>query len=311
MNNTPVSSSHPNDDHHNHHEKNYYHTRNIIDIKVGKSHSIQIQLHLRINDVSWFNSNSQTYMNQLCQLLSKDILPLECKVDIEKDYSVKSRDETTNSITNNVITAIHKKTDKNDNNQPNNNNNNDNDKNNNNNNEIITIEKEKTSKRKKQQLQQPKVYTKKARTLSKQHNNNNKKSKKNIKSLNNNKNDNGDNIHDDTFLNTTLLSSKFNSENTFLFGKDIQIVYKCIAVSTMHSCMLNYKNTTSSNTTKEGKVKLSTFEYLKPIPKRIIIWLYPFDIDNPHELNIVSAQQCFPRAELIPISNLYREKEEL
>ena len=51
-----------------------------------------------------------------------------------------------------------------------------------------------------------------------------------------------------------LSSTIFNSENTFLFASNIQIVYKCETVQTSHSAMLNY------NTTKDTDNNMNNFE---------------------------------------------------
>ena len=69
------------------------------------------------------------------------------------------------------------------------------------------------------------------------------------------------------------------------------------------------KSTSSNNTDNNYSrpIKLSTFQHLKPLSKRIIIWCYPFDPNNPQEFNMVNFIQSFPRPEVIPISSLYCE----
>ena len=61
----------------------FYQTRNLLDVRVGKSHTIQILFNLRQRDVPWFNDNAETYTKQLLKLLSDEILPIECKDEIE------------------------------------------------------------------------------------------------------------------------------------------------------------------------------------------------------------------------------------
>jgi hypothetical protein len=52
-----------------------YGTRNLIELKVGKRHTVQLQLHLKTCDIEWFNDQTKNKLNQLLSLLSKDVMP--------------------------------------------------------------------------------------------------------------------------------------------------------------------------------------------------------------------------------------------
>ena len=67
----------------------YYETRNLLDLRVGNSHSIKVLFHLRKIDLKWFNENSDGCIKQLVQLVSKKILPVECKEEIEKYHGLR------------------------------------------------------------------------------------------------------------------------------------------------------------------------------------------------------------------------------
>ncbi len=302
-----------------------YQTRNLLDIKVGKKHCIQIRLHLRPQDLSWFNSNSALYKNELLNdIVSKQILPLECKEDIEKYYSrnkkglpVGGGKDGDNEIGKGEMNGLKRKNDEEQNDNTNNNKNS--------NSKVNSKTKKRTAS----------TATNKAKAKK-----NSKNSSK--KSNNNNEHDGGgDQDEDDNPMMFTMLSSKnFKFFNRFLYSNHIKILYKCVSTTTTKAnsyssgrCILSYVNTSSNNDDNEDTSNnqvskaevgstdnisnqvekqnrhLSNFEALIPIPKLIIIWCYPYDIQNSNELDMMNVGQTFPREEMIPVSKLFYDKE--
>ena len=311
-----------------------YQTRNLLDVRVGKSHSIQILFHLRQKDVPWFNDSAGAHIKQLLQLLSNDILPTECKDEIEgkkkNDGLEKQKGKKNMKKT---LKGVKRKHDMNDTNTS----------------SSSSSNKGNSKHSKNKNSKEKSMQTKGKGTNSKKKNSKDQSSTTTATS---------------SPSSSHLSSNIFNSKNTFLFASDIQIVYKCETVQTSNSALLNYttthtnhvsnaeeeengkkrkivldddSETTTSSSSKRAKskskskpkstssnrnnsnsstssssnnqyskpIKLSTFQYLKPLSKRIIIWCYPFDPNNPQELNMVNSIQSFPRPELIPISSLY------
>mmetsp|Transcript_19172 Transcript_19172/g.28711 ORF Transcript_19172/g.28711 Transcript_19172/m.28711 type:complete len:288 (+) Transcript_19172:105-968(+) len=283
-----------------------YGTRNLLDLRVGSAHSIQVLFLLRTVDLSWFNDNSKEYIKQLIQILSKSILPVECKEEIENGNTKYSSNDNKNKK--NSTTDREKR---------------------------VATSSKKGIKRKRDTSKSassvgaakgdPKKAAKaKGATTRKGRNSAKKQNEQTDK-----------NQKEKDITASRLSSSHFKSDNTFLFGSDIQILYKVEHIKTSHSAMLNYvisatgkeimdkdsmpesstrskvsPDASSASKSDEQKSKvLSKFQYLKPLPKRIVLWCYPYDPDNPHELNINNVGHNFPLPEMIPISSLFREGE--
>ena len=127
------------------------------------------------------------------------------------------------------------------------------------------------------------------------------------------------------------LTSKNNSklqhsiqEFTNLFGDSIQIIYKIEEISTSNcaTILFSYEcdiqqpykkkrkqdSTDLSNKNSKNVSINSGFKKVIKIPKRIILWIYPFDPNNP--LEPIPNGGGFPRPEFIPISDLFKHDEE-
>lgn len=244
---------------------NKYRTRNLLDLKVGKSHCIQIILNLRAKDLNWFDDNSNEYMKELIEIMSTSILPKECKGDIISAPHNLKDDKKSNVGKNNA----------------------------------------KRGPKSSASLTRP-----------------NKRKKETRKTVSKSKAvETKEESEQDGEYQSRLSSSLFKSENTFLYSRNIQILYKSVNIKhTSKSAILNYtthqqieeeyhqNKSGNKKTSKSGALILSTFQCLKPIPKQIIIWLYPFDPDNPLELDMSNVGNTFPRPDLIPISSLYCEE---
>jgi len=68
-----------------------YGTRNLIELSFSGAFSIQVLVHLTASDVAWFNSDFKKHNSQLLSLISKEILPLACKEEVEAYYERSGR----------------------------------------------------------------------------------------------------------------------------------------------------------------------------------------------------------------------------
>jgi hypothetical protein len=90
-------------------------------------------------------------------------------------------------------------------------------------------------------------------------------------------------------------------ETKYLFADSIQISYRVSSVQNSNRAVLTFEH--------EEKVEdeiLSILESLRPLPKIILAWCYPFDPLNP-KLPIMDTTDGFPRTEFLPLSTLFKE----
>lgn len=289
-----------------------YGTRNVLDLKVGKSHIIQLQFHLRTSDLDWFNDCNCTskYMRQLIQIVSRTILPYECEDEIEASfisYSEKNQSSKSGGTESATSSGTKRKQTA-----------------------------KKSTKKKGDGISSSKKLkgigsVKSNKTVTKTKNKSTKPTQKGHKTKRANKVNDSDN--DDNNESKYLSSSHFKSGNTFLYGEDIQILYKMEHVDTSNYSILQFvtpdnhheqhesgkedecSTRTQTGTTAKAKKQINTkplilskFQCLKPLSKRIILWCYPFDPNDFKAPDMASLEQTFPRPELIPISNLFHDK---
>lgn len=102
----------------------------------------------------------------------------------------------------------------------------------------------------------------------------------------------------------------------FLFGETLQITYRIKPIQSGHHATLTFikpkqndEGKLESKARKPKSAALSTFKYLQPLQKRVIIWCYPFDAMNPKH-PLMDTTDGFPRPEFIPISSLFKESRD-
>lgn len=108
---------------------------------------------------------------------------------------------------------------------------------------------------------------------------------------------------------------------SYLFGEALQVTYRAEEIKTSDSVTLLYTNTSKGAAGSDGSggdgggknkrkrsadTELATFRTLKKLSKRIIIWVYPFDLANPTAPNPEGGG--FPRPEMIPLTSLFVER---
>jgi hypothetical protein len=65
------------------------------------------------------------------------------------------------------------------------------------------------------------------------------------------------------------------------------------------------KNESAADDADDKVVPLAAFRTWKKLPKRLNIWVFQFDPDNPTDLSL-SEGGGFPRPELLPMADIFR-----
>jgi len=338
-------------------------TRTLLELKVGKKYSIQVLLHLRACDVDWFNHTSSgqdvddddhdddnhsdggnvntnnnahsELKSELMYLISKEILPAECKDQILPSHLNTGAPNVSQSCGEKASNFFQKKNTKR--------------KGGTGNKHIPSSSKASGLKDEKNNSVGIRLAlgkgaaptaTGRETTDSKKRGSSsgargsgaglgagveNKKGKKNsVKSTQ---------TKPKTYLDSLDVK--------FLYGDNIQITYRTKEIKTSHRVTLSYgepilqkaiaevaiKESSSAAkikkkagraqrgkkaTKNKGKVSapapqsLSTFQYLQPLSIMIEIWCYPFDGKNPKNLTM-DITDGFVRSDFIPLTSLFRE----
>mmetsp|Transcript_10970 Transcript_10970/g.12543 ORF Transcript_10970/g.12543 Transcript_10970/m.12543 type:complete len:277 (-) Transcript_10970:102-932(-) len=262
-----------------------YGTRTFLELSVGKFHSIEVVVYLCRQDLHWWNNDVSSHQSQVFRILSREILPNECREEIltykqelnRFNFQGCKRKRTAvigeNNKSNNRTSFKRRPHATNDGNH-------------------------KTDK-KSAEGSKPVPFNKKVATLH---------PKKNCISENEK-------------------DSSISKDITMFFGETIQFTYKVEDNSDKQGVCLLYNPIRdkddayggNSHAEKKGATKcqektkkLATFVQREKLSKRLLIWCYKFDGENPTCPSDVDGG--FPRPALIPMSSLFcpeRTKEKI
>jgi len=215
-----------------------------LKLRVGRSHTVEVMVHIRRKDLNWFAANENSYRKQLFQLLSRKILPKEFDEEMER-YCLEKR----KSATEDGGQVVQKNGD----------------------NTIIIGE----ANKKKKPPTKPGAKRKR-----------------------------GQKQKEDTPRdNSNSMEERYKFER-YVFGETIQVSYRVEDILPNESALLFFN--TSKDDSKESKQRASFKKYPK-LSKRIILWCYPLDAENPTEPIDGGG---FHRPDMIPISSLFRAPAE-
>ena len=100
----------------------------------------------------------------------------------------------------------------------------------------------------------------------------------------------------------------------YLFGDNLQISYQVQSIQCYHRAILTFDSSLAKHEQKKEipsnptEKDLSTFQQLRPLPYKILVWCYPFDQLNPKQpVMDISETDGFPRVEFLPLSSLFKE----
>lgn len=271
-------------------------TRTLFELRVGSYHTIEVLLQIRLSDIEWWNSDLYNHERQLYKLLGRRVLPNnECKEEIEKYRSERKRKE--DLLNNNK----EKKQSG----------------------EVVIGE----ANLKKKAADKEKSTSGKKRGRG-------KKAKKETKASKKQKVKDAANEGTEEKKRPKLL----RETGKWIMGNSIQICYlmEDIENCTAATLIFRQKESTTENleeqsntqqmsqSSTEGKKKskstskkkveandddkqvpLSTFRSWRKLSKRINLWVFKFDPNNPSDLS-VSEGGGFPRPDLLPMADIFR-----
>ena len=106
---------------------------------------------------------------------------------------------------------------------------------------------------------------------------------------------------------TSAEESKKIKDIYYAFGENLHVAYRAEDLDRDHSATLIFRNNDYSKE-KKDKIGNGPFKALIKLSKRIVLWCYPLDPNDPTEIDPEGGG--FRRPELIPIANLFRAPPE-
>eukprot|EP00985_Skeletonema_marinoi_P005280 scaffold2279_cov133-Skeletonema_marinoi.AAC.9 len=265
-------------------------TRTLFEVRVGAYHTIEVLLQIRQSDISWWNSDLRNHERQLHKLLGRRVLPVECREEIEEFHSKRrSREERKAGFS----------------------------------------EAQKDGKKKvvvgEANLKKKASRNKRGNTSTKdKKKKGDAKSQKKQKTADNKKAKGADDVTKEK------RSKPFQDPGTWIIasGYTIQLCYNVEEIESTSTTTLVFrpkKNMDVSNTeddiaegnSKSGeqsqtslddndkKVPLASFRKWTKLKKRVNVWVFKLDPDNPCDLSH-SEDGGFPRPDLLPMADIFR-----
>ncbi|KAL7473690.1 hypothetical protein ACHAXS_014164 [Conticribra weissflogii] len=290
-------------------------TRTLLELRVGSSHTIEALVQLRHEDIPWWNSNLALHERELYKLIGRRVIPSECREEIETFRQRLRERETAAAAANDdyVGGGKKKKLKKSDN---------------------IVIG-EANLKKAAATEKNPAAKTagrKRGRQSAKNAATKNQQSSAVAKIDNSNPTNPGKDPNEGGTETKEKKLKLLREEGTWIMGTSIQICYKIEDIDKSSAATLVFRpkmvveNSSPSNSNKgeknnnskikenndpinddgEGKlIPLASFRKWRKIPKRINLWVFRFDPENPTDLS-TSEGGGFPRPELLPLSDIFR-----
>ncbi|KAL7517572.1 hypothetical protein ACHAWX_002491 [Stephanocyclus meneghinianus] len=279
-------------------------TRTLFDVRVGSMHTLEVLLQIRSSDLEWWNSNLRDHERQLYKLIGRRILPVELKneiqTDLEREQKIGAFDGKIDKKKGDVVIGevnLKKMAE----NKP----------------------KQKTVNRKKRENQSTSSKGKSKRKKAKQIASTSNASAQQLSAA--------VACREDTTSATDVKDKRpkiLRESGKWIMGKSIQACYVMEDIDRTALCSMAFRpmkqypdlnpGTEDVNiipTQKVGDTPLGQEENLIPLAsfrswnklsKRLNIWVFKFDPENPTDLS-VSEGGGFPRPELLPLSDIFRQ----
>jgi hypothetical protein len=258
-------------------------TRSRFDVRVGSIHTLEVLLQIRSSDLTWWNSNLRDHERQLYKLIGRRILPAELKDEIQSDLDRELRFKNVNggeiSTKKGVVVGeVNLKK--------------------------MADNKTKAGKKRGKQATKDTSKTKKAKSVATE----------------TSKTSAAKDIID------TKRPKLLRETGKWVMGESIQACYIMEEIDRTASCSMAFrpmkksggqeskdcqptpaKGTGSTVDTEEKLIPLATFRSWNKLSKRLNIWVFKFDPNDPTDLS-VSEDAGFPRPELLPLSDIFRQE---
>ncbi|KAL7510800.1 hypothetical protein ACHAXN_007723 [Cyclotella atomus] len=255
-------------------------TRSRFDVRVGSMHTLEVILQIRSSDLNWWNSNLH-HEKQLYKLIGRRIIPEELNDEILGDTDrLKTVSGEIVKKKKVVVGEVNLK-------------------------KLADKTKPAPKKRGKQTTKEMKMPPKKAKTEQLM-------SKQNTLAASNEDTESKD-----------KRPKLLRETGKWVMGKSMQACYVMEDIDRTASCSMAFRpmkkvetqedqsaNLDLSSPKKEldseKLIPLATFRSWNKLSKRLNVWVFKFDPDDPTDLS-VSEDGGFPRPELLPLSDIFRQ----
>ena len=249
-------------------------TRSLVELRIAGRYSIEALVQISSTNLTWWNQNHRAHERELYRLIGR-FLPKECGDEIRKDR--QDRAERRKPASEKDI--------------------------------------DKPGKKRKAE-----VFTGKGNEKGSDDKNGNKKKRgKKAAGKKKKKNDKSSQDNDTDIAALEHRPKILRDEGRWVFGEDLQVCYKMEDIEPNACSTLVYKKkedakeeadssqppSQSSAKTEDGEVPLAIFRRWKKLSKRIVIWLFPLDPDNPTDLS-VTKDSGFPLPDMMPFCDIFR-----
>ena len=266
-------------------------TRTLFEVRVGAYHTIEVMLQIRQSDITWWKKDLRNHERQLHKLLGRRVLPVECREEIE-EFHTKRRERELHKLGGN--------------------------------------ESQKDGKKKKKVVAGEDNLKKKSKRKRGKNSTKDDSKKGDAKSRKKQKNSKG---ADES--NKEKRAKPFQDPGTWIIasGYTIQLCYYVDDIETSSATTMVFRpkksNTDVSKTEEtvddnvkqsakteqhtqtslddEGnkKVPLASFRKWTKLKKRINVWVFNVDPNNPCDLSQTEGGG-FPRPDLLPMADIFR-----
>eukprot|EP00559_Dactyliosolen_fragilissimus_P005840 CAMPEP_0184858972 /NCGR_PEP_ID=MMETSP0580-20130426/3996_1 /TAXON_ID=1118495 /ORGANISM="Dactyliosolen fragilissimus" /LENGTH=279 /DNA_ID=CAMNT_0027355357 /DNA_START=62 /DNA_END=901 /DNA_ORIENTATION=+ len=269
-----------------------FENRTLLELRVGKTHLIEVLVYLRSEDVVWWNEDLSSHRTQLLEIISKRVLPIELKEnthvrkrrleEVGSDIRSMEGDNASSHVVGEKFSGA------------------------------IATRKGKRKRgfmRKRGGVKGGKSVNTTLDYENYDAAGSNGINKDSREKHNGDKSKRGQGDSGKSSLLNKASSSLSSETNvTFLFGKSIQITYMMEDISKSLGATLVFskikKNMPNVSNASRKKNLPNLIELIK-YPKRIVLWCYPFDPNNPTKP--ITHGGGFPRPEMIPMISLFSE----
>lgn len=283
-------------------------SRTLFELRVGSIHTIEVLLQIRLSDINWWNSNYSKHECELYKLIGRRILPKECRDEIETD-----RARVREAVEQKKLQQSSKVD------------------------EGIVVGKRNSSKRNAVENSKNTIAGKKrgGGAMGKKESKSSKKPQGNNTATETTKHQSSKNNSSSNDASEPSKEEKklklLRVTGTWIMGTSIQICYTLESIDWPSVSTLIFRPNGSSsssadnNETEEHQsqssskkeelnhdddgnksvIPLASFRTWKKLPKRLILWVFQFNPNDPTDLS-TSTGGGFPRPELLPIADIFR-----
>lgn len=282
-------------------------TRKLLEVRVGSMHTLEVLLQIRQGDISWWNSDVYNHERELYKLIGRRIVPDECRDEI-KNHALLMKGIRGDNNENHKANKSKERVVIGEDNLK----------------KITATANKGTGRKRGKQTTTASGRGKKLKTDAKKGGGKKQTSTSNATAVFGT----GDEDDSEPKEKTHKL---LRQKGTWIMGSSIQVCYEMEDIDRSAVRTLIYrpmeqpttKRDASSTTGEEKedniqlstppdkgeKVPLATFRRWKKLSKRVNLWVFKFDPDDPYDMS-TSEGGGFPRPDLLPLADIFRSNDD-